>query len=107
MSSSIEDQLKALPEPDLTDPDNPELTDADFARMRPAHELPPEILAQFPNTRVRGRPRLDAPKKHVSLRLSPEVLDHYRALGTGWQAQIETDLRKSMAGRQKARRSGP
>jgi uncharacterized protein (DUF4415 family) len=95
----MEAKLAALPEPDLTDPDNPEWTEADFARARrPEDVLSPAVLAQFPNTRI-GRPRSEAPKQHVSLRLSPDVLAHYRALGKGWQAQIEADLRASISGR--------
>ena len=45
-----ERRLAALPEPDMTDPDNPEWTDEDFARARPIEEvLPPKVLASaFP-----------------------------------------------------------
>ena len=36
------------PEPDLTDPDNPEWTEEDFANARPITELhPPHIVAQL------------------------------------------------------------
>lgn len=39
------------PEPDLTDPDNPEWTEEDFANARPITEfVPPHIVAQL----VRG-----------------------------------------------------
>ena len=35
-------------EPDLTDPDNPDWTDEDFARARPSSEVhPPHIVAQL------------------------------------------------------------
>ena len=98
----IEERLKGLPEPDLTDPDNPEWTEADFARARPPQEvLPPEVLAQFPNTRRRGRPPVEAPKAHVSLRLDPEVLAFYRGQGKGWQGDVERVLRVEMTRRAK------
>ncbi len=43
-----------------------------------------------------GRPRkLDA-KVSVHLRLSPEVIAHFRARGPGWQTQIDETLRKAV-----------
>jgi uncharacterized protein (DUF4415 family) len=42
----------------------------------------------------RGRPPLgSAAKVQQSLRLSPEVLDHFRSTGPGWQARIDDVLR--------------
>jgi uncharacterized protein (DUF4415 family) len=41
----------------------------------------------------RGRPPLgDAPKVQQSLRLSQEVLAHFRETGPGWQARIDQVL---------------
>jgi uncharacterized protein (DUF4415 family) len=40
----------------------------------------------------RGRPPSDASKKLVSLRLSPEVIDHFRSEGAGWQTRINDTL---------------
>jgi uncharacterized protein (DUF4415 family) len=43
----------------------------------------------------RGRPPLgERPKSSVTLRLDADVLDSYRALGAGWQSQINADLRR-------------
>ncbi|MDY0243143.1 MAG: BrnA antitoxin family protein [Rhodospirillaceae bacterium] len=73
------------------DKDNPEWTEEDFKRARPASELPPEILAAFPRTRGPQK----APKKvPVSLRLSPDVIEHFKAGGPGWQSRIDDTLRK-------------
>jgi uncharacterized protein (DUF4415 family) len=44
----------------------------------------------------RGRPASDASKKLVSLRLSPEVLDHFRATGPGWQTRINETLLRAV-----------
>lgn len=80
---------------DLTDPDNPEWTDADFAAARPASEvLTPAQLAQF--KRSPGRPRLEKPKVPVSLRLDPDVLNFFKASGPGWQTRLEDVLRGAM-----------
>lgn len=35
-------------------------------------------------------------KKLVSLRLSPEVIDHFKSTGPGWQTRIDTTLQKSI-----------
>jgi uncharacterized protein (DUF4415 family) len=43
----------------------------------------------------RGRPPLGPqPKSSVTLRLDADVLEAYRALGAGWQSQINADLRR-------------
>ena len=92
--AKIEAELERLPDPDLDDPDNPEWTDADFARAVPAEMLPPSILAAFPTTQVNrgGRPRVANPKPAVNLRLDAEVLDHLRRSGAGWQTRVNKAL---------------
>jgi uncharacterized protein (DUF4415 family) len=81
---------KAKQPPVVFDDDNPEWTKADFARARPAAEvLPPHLLAQFKNTRGAQK----APTKvAVSIRLSPEVVQHFKAKGPGWQSRIDDAL---------------
>jgi uncharacterized protein (DUF4415 family) len=73
------------------DPDTRELTDEDFARMRPAEEVVPQIVAAY--RRSRGKQRAPV-KKMVSLRLDPDVLAHFRSTGPGWQGRINQALRK-------------
>jgi uncharacterized protein (DUF4415 family) len=43
----------------------------------------------------RGRPKSEAPKRATSIRLDPDVLEHYRAGGPGWQSRINETLRKA------------
>jgi len=44
----------------------------------------------------RGRPPLGAQSKNsVTLRLDADVLEAYRALGRGWQTQVNADLRRA------------
>jgi len=76
--------------------ENPEWTEDDFARAQPASELPPEVLAAFPRTRARG-PQRAPTKRAVSLRLSREVVDHFKAAGPGWQTRIDEVLKKAIA----------
>lgn len=42
----------------------------------------------------RGRPRSQARKQPVSLRLDPDVVAHFRRSGRGWQSRINATLRK-------------
>jgi uncharacterized protein (DUF4415 family) len=52
----------------------------------------PELAASI----RKGRGPNKAPtKKLVSLRLSPDVLDHFKAKGPGWQSKIDDALRKA------------
>lgn len=99
----IEARLRALPEPDLTDPDNPEWTEADFARAISVDDLPADereiLLAAFPQTR-RGRgPNKKPTKVPVYLRVDAQVLESYRATGPGWQKLMNADLTEAAAKR--------
>lgn len=79
---------------ELDEDDAPELTDEILARARPAREvMPPDIQANF---RKAGRPRSADPKRQVTLRLDPEVIERWRAKGPGWQTEINATLRKAV-----------
>lgn len=41
----------------------------------------------------RGRPPKARPKVSTTIRLSPDVIDHFRAGGRGWQTRIDRALR--------------
>lgn len=41
-----------------------------------------------------GRPPSENPKKQVTLRLDPDVVEKFRATGKGWQSRINAELRK-------------
>ena len=77
------------------DKDNPEWTEADFARAKPPEELPAQLLAAFPNTGKRlGRPP-GSNKQAVSLRLDRDVIEKFKATGPGWQSRINEALRRA------------
>lgn len=44
----------------------------------------------------RGRPKLERPKRQVTLRLDQEVVDYFRATGRGWQGRINAVLKKAV-----------
>ena len=77
------------------DEENPEWTAEDFARARPAHEvLPPAVRSVFKKTRG---PQKSPTKVPVSIRLSREVVEHFRETGPGWQGRIDETLKKAMS----------
>ena len=43
-----------------------------------------------------GRPVAAHPKKQVTLRLDPDVVEKFRATGKGWQSRINAELRKAL-----------
>ena len=73
--------------------DNPELTKADFARARPFAEVFPDLGASI--RKGRG-PNKSPTKKLVSLRLSREVIEHFKSTGAGWHSRIDETLRKAV-----------
>lgn len=79
------------------DPDNPEWTNEDFARAKPAREvLPPEVYEGLVALRRRSGqrgPQKAPTKERISIRLSREVTEHFRATGDGWQSRIDEALR--------------
>lgn len=76
----------------IDDAENPEWTASDFARARPGSELPAELRAFFPKTRGAQKALVKVP---VSIRLSPEVVEHFRSTGPGWQKRIDEILKKA------------
>jgi len=53
----------------------------------------------------RGRPVLAQPKKQVTLRLDADVVEKFRATGTGWQTRINDALKRSLQERPSKRSS--
>ena len=73
------------------DPDNPELTADQMAELRPFKEVLPELYASI--KRSRGRPRVAAPKEAVTLRLSSQTIERYKAEGgENWRALMTQRL---------------
>lgn len=67
-----------------------ELTVADLKRFRPAKDvLPDTLLAKI---KVRGRQKAPV-KERVTIRLSPEVVQPFRATGDGWQTRVDAALK--------------
>jgi uncharacterized protein (DUF4415 family) len=44
----------------------------------------------------RGRPKLERPKRQVTVRLDSDLVDKLRNTGPGWQSRINAILRKAV-----------
>ena len=84
-------------QPHTPDTDNPAWTAEDFTQAQPAHEALPEIFSRARAESMlapRGRPKAEVTKVRVGIRLSSEVIDHFKASGDGWQTRIDAALRQ-------------
>ena len=50
-------------------------------------------------------PQKTPTKKQISLRLSPEVIAHFKATGKGWQTRIDETLKKAIEPKRRKRAS--
>lgn len=78
--------------------DNPKWTKEEIATAKRFHEILPELSESY--RRPRG-PQQTPTKVPVSIRLSRDVVEHFKAGGPGWQTRIDEALAKVVA---KARR---
>jgi uncharacterized protein (DUF4415 family) len=70
--------------------DNPEWTEDDFAKAVPFDQAFPEIAKTIRRRGAQKEPR----KVSTTIRLSPEVVEHFRADGPGWQGRIDDALKE-------------
>ena len=69
------------------DRDNPAWTDNDFARARKIESLPTML-----RKKLRGRPKSIVTKERITIRLSRDVVERFRATGEGWQTRMDSAL---------------
>ena len=74
------------------------LTEQDLHDFRPAAQvLPAELyegLLAMNQAKPRGRPKAEMTKERITIRLSPEVVQSFRATGDGWQTRIDAALKE-------------
>ena len=78
---------------DWDEVDGPEATDDEIAQAKPFAEAFPDLAESI--KRSRGRPPVERPKGHISLRLDPDVIEKFKATGPGWQSRINEVLKKA------------
>ncbi len=63
-----------------SDPDSVPFTDEEWESVKPLIR--------------RGRPPLETTKEKISIRLSRDVIDQFKASGDGWQSRIDSALKE-------------
>lgn len=63
----------------MSDPDAIPMTDAEWEAVKPMLK--------------RGRPPAAVTKERITIRLSPEVVQAFRASGEGWQTRVDAALK--------------
>jgi uncharacterized protein (DUF4415 family) len=77
--------------PELIDAENPEWTKEDFKKAVPFSGLPVDLRQAITSSRKRG-PQKSPTKERITIRLSPQVVTRFRAMGKGWQGKIDEAL---------------
>jgi uncharacterized protein (DUF4415 family) len=83
-----DEEDRALVRAAKSDPDNRLLTAEDFARMRPARETHPKLVAAM----KRGRPKAENVREVLSLRVDASVARALKASGPDWRKRAEKAL---------------
>ena len=80
-----------------TDTDSPEWTEADFASAKPASAFFDTAthtkLAKLQRKPGERGPQKTPTKVSTTIRLSPEVMNAFKATGAGWQTRIDAVLK--------------
>lgn len=82
--------MNRKPDPEVIDDDNPEWTDETAKRSFRLDQMPDEFQAMVKRTRG---PQKAPTKRQLTMRLSADVVDAFKATGQGWQTRIDDALR--------------
>ena len=72
------------PDTDLYDPNDPDQVAKFFSSSKVV--------------RKPGRPKAESTKVPIAIRLSPDVVEYFKATGAGWQSRIDSALHEWMSG---------
>ena len=75
------------------DPDTVEIDEEMIAKARPASDSHPQLVAAYRRSRGERGVQKTPTKERITIRLSPEVVERFRATGAGWQTRIDSALK--------------
>jgi uncharacterized protein (DUF4415 family) len=78
---------------DWDDVSSPELTGKQRAKGKPFKEAFPDLYASI--KRSRGRPKVDSPKEAITLRVTPQTVERFKATGKDWRARMAKALERA------------
>jgi uncharacterized protein (DUF4415 family) len=82
--------------PTWTDPDDAPELDEDFFERAELREGERVLRPGVGTLTRRGRPKLDNPKRMVSIRLDSDLVERLRRSGPGWQGRVNDILRQAV-----------
>lgn len=82
--------------PELIDKDCPEWTDQMFEEAVMLRDVYPDLAEYARKRRAVGRPKVAAPKKVKSFKLSPDLIDAIVSSGKGYNGRVEAVLRDAI-----------
>jgi uncharacterized protein (DUF4415 family) len=65
----------------------------DLSRLNTADFKPFASLPTSLQSKLRGRPKAASTKERITIRLSPDVVQTFRASGDGWQTRVDAALK--------------
>ena len=80
--------MSKKPNPELIAEETPEWTDEMVKQSVRFSALPDSLQAK-----LRGRPKAAVTKERITIRLSQEVVERFRASGDGWQTRMDAALK--------------
>ena len=80
--------MSKKPNPELIDEEIPVWTDEMVKQSVRFSGLPDSLQAK-----LRGRPKAAVTKERITIRLSQEVVERFRASGDGWQTRMDAALK--------------
>ena len=75
-----EEEDKKITAAAMADEDAQPFTDEQWEKAKPTVKM--------------GRPKAEETKERISIRLSADVVEHFRSTGKGWQTRIDEALRE-------------
>jgi len=65
----------------------------DLSRLKADEFKPFASLPKSLQQKLKGRPKAPVTKERITIRLSPDVVQTFRASGDGWQTRVDAALR--------------
>ena len=75
--------MKSLSNPELTDEENPEWTEAMFSEAKTAAELFPHLIKSEKTQKV-----------NISIDYDADIISAFRAMGSNWKSRLNDALRE-------------
>lgn len=83
------------PNPELIDAENPEWTQEIFDAGKRINELPESLQTKLRRPGMRG-PQKNPTKVQTAVRYDKDIIEHFKAQGSGWQTRMNEALKKAI-----------